>query len=309
MSNKNNKYTFWGKKPRGREKALLLEQEMQQLYTNKYYNLWMDKFQWEGLDEEVSSQQKDYIMRKLWAQGTIACRPIDNTDLLAFASYAVQSYNMYDYPETITLIDARNVGSRILPTSPQVVGKDIIIGYAQPNKKSIYSIVKPYIDRIVQVELIKSNNLQLQKMPWLIAVSEEDRDKLEDVVSKILNNELVVFTDVEQIQKLQSLATNTPYILDKLVDYQQQLEHELLTTLGIDNLSNSTLAQTHVSMDAVNSNNQEINAYGSSIESEVKTFIEGINRVFGRNISITIKSKPVSSIHENKKMEVNENEQ
>lgn len=248
-------------------------------------------------------------MRKLWAQGTIACRPIDNTDLLAFASYAVQSYNMYDYPETITLIDARNVGSRILPTSPQVVGKDIIIGYAQPNKKSIYSIVKPYIDRIVQVELIKSNNLQLQKMPWLIAVSEEDRDKLEDVVSKILNNELVVFTDVEQIQKLQSLATNTPYILDKLVDYQQQLEHELLTTLGIDNLSNSTLAQTHVSMDAVNSNNQEINAYGSSIESEVKTFIEGINRVFGRNISVAIKSKPVSSIHENKKMEVNENEQ
>ena len=39
MSKKNNKYNFWDKKPRGREKALLLEQEMQQLYTNKYYNL------------------------------------------------------------------------------------------------------------------------------------------------------------------------------------------------------------------------------------------------------------------------------
>ena len=65
----------------------------------------MDKFEWSGLDEENAAQQKDFIMRKFWGMGTVACRPIENTDLLVFAPYAAATYNLYDYPETVSLIN------------------------------------------------------------------------------------------------------------------------------------------------------------------------------------------------------------
>ena len=34
-------------------------------YNNKYYNLWMSKFKWNGLDEDMKEQEENYIMRKL----------------------------------------------------------------------------------------------------------------------------------------------------------------------------------------------------------------------------------------------------
>lgn len=310
MSKKNNKYTFWGTKSRGRDKILLLEQEMQQLYINKNYNLWMDKFEWEGLDEENAAQQKEYIMRKFWGVGTIACRPIDNTDLLAFAPYTVNTYNMYDHPEVITLVNTRGVSDRIIPTTTQVVGKDVVIGWCQPNKKSIYSIVKTYIDRMVQVDMILNTNLQLQKLPWLIAANENDEDALKDVVDRILHNEVVVFTSIEELQRIQTLTTQTPYLVDKLLSYRQSLERELMTFLGIDNIgSSSDLTQTHINSDQTNANNDEINAYASSIEEGIKTFINDINRVFGRKISIKCKANKVASVHKTDMNGGNENDE
>lgn len=258
----------------------------------------MDKFEWSGLDEENAAQQKDFIMRKFWDMGTVACRPIENTDLLVFAPYAAATYNLYDYPETATLINTRGVSERIIPSTIQVINKDIVIGWCQPNKKSIYSVVKTYINRMVQVDLVINTNLQLQKMPFLIAVNETDQDKLQDVVSRILNNEVVVFASLEELQRIQTLATQTPYIIDRLQSYQQSLERELMTFLGIDNLgSTATLGQSHINSDQTNAANEEINAYRDSIEEEIKTFIDNINRVFGRNLDIKCKADKIASVH------------
>ena len=303
MSKKNNKYNFWKGNPQfgvsgGNESVAALEQELRQNYINKYYNLWLSKFEWDGLDAENASQQKDYIMRKFWSHGSVACRPIENTDLLVFCPWAAATYNLYDYPETISLVNTRGVSSRIIPTATQVVNKDAVIGWAQPNKKPIYMVVKTYIDRMVSIDMVINTNLQLQKMPFLIGVNETDEDKLKDVVRRILNNEVVIFASLEELQRIQTMATQTPYIIDRLQTYQQSLERELMTFLGIDNLgSAATLAQSHINSDQTNAANDEINAYGGSIKEEIETFVNLINKTFGRNISIKEKTAPVASVH------------
>lgn len=237
-------------------------------------------------------------MRKFWSNGTVACRPIDNTDLLAFAPYAVATYNLYDYPETITLVNSRGVSPLIIPSTTQVVNKDVVIGWCMPAKKSIVSIVNHYIDRITQVELIINVNMQLQKMPFLVATSEEDADRLKDVVRRILNNEVIVFTGLEDLSRIQALATQTPYIIDKLQAYQQSLERELMTILGLDNIgASAALGQTHINSDQTNANNDEINSYGDAIDMEIKTFVNLINKTFGRNIKVEVKNAPVASVH------------
>ena len=71
-----------------------------------------------------------------------------------------------------------------------------------------------------------------------------------------------------------------------------------MTYMGVDNNGSENLEQTHVSVDAVNANNDVINDYGNAIESEIRKWVEQINKVFNRQINFEAVSKPVSSVKE-----------
>lgn len=298
---KNKKYQFF--KARGEHGVnqagvIELESKIRQTYINKYYNIWMSKFKWTGLDEDIKAQQENFIMRKLWCDGTVSCRYMKNVDTLVFAPYAGFEYDLYDFPSKVTLINLRNAPIQMIPVDPQVVGKEVVLGWAQPNHKPIADIVRFYVDRMVQVDMVINTNLNLQKMPFLIGVNETDKDKMHDVLRRILNNEVVIFTDLEDVQRIQALATQTPYIIDKLTAHKRALEQELLTVLGIDNNGSQNLEQTHVSVDAVNANNDVINDYANAIEDEIDKWLDQIRRVFGREVNIEALSRPVNTIHE-----------
>lgn len=290
----NNKYQFW-KRFKGQPNYIQeLLQEVSNNYTDKYYNIWMSKFKWTGLDEETKEQQENYIMRKLWSDGSLAIRNIANTNLIALMPFATISYNYLDFPETVNLINKRGVSEVIIPSGEQVVNKDVAIVYCLPSHKPIKQLVKYYTDRIAQVEIIISNNLKLQNIPFVIGCNEEDKDSMEDIVERILNNELVVYSAVGDINKLQTLATTAPYLIDKLKSYQVSLENELLTTLGIDN-SGVQAKKAQMLVDEVNANNDAINDFGNCIIDELKSWLERANKVLNRNISIEAKTKPVDT--------------
>ena len=208
--------------------------------------------------------------------------------------FATISYNYLDFPETVNLINKRGVSEVIIPSGEQVVNKDVAIVYCLPSHKPIKQLVKYYTDRIAQVEIIINNNLKLQNIPFVIGCNEESKDSMEDIVERILNNELVVYSAVGDINKLQTLSTTAPYLIDKLKSYQVSLENELLTTLGIDN-SGVQAKKAQMLVDEVNANNDAINDFGNCIIDELKSWLERANKVLNRNISIEAKTKPVDT--------------
>lgn len=289
-----NKYDFYSRyKDCDQTIQYLVSRTVQTLKT-KYYNLWMSKFKWNGLDEENREQEQNYIMKKLWCEGKVAMRNIPNTSLLAICPFAEEKLNMYDFADTVTLVDSRGVGPLIIPQTPQIVNKDVALIYCTPGRGSIEWMANYYIDRITQVEVLINNNLKLQSMPFIVACDETDKRQMEDIVSRILNNEIVVYTSSNDLNKLKSLITNAPYIVDKLKSYQVSLENELLTVLGVDN-SGIQAKKAQMLVDEVNANNDAINDYGAAIEDEIKMWLERANKVLNRNISIEAKSKPVDS--------------
>lgn len=305
---KNPKYDFCKRyKGCGTEVKAFINQVAQNL-KNKYYNVWMSKFNWSGLDEEIKEQEQNYIMRHFWSEGTVALRNIKGVNLIAMCPWNTETYNYLDFPEKIVLVNKRGVSRTIIPSTPQVVNKDVALLYCLPNHKSIASVVYYYIDRMIQVEIVINNNLKLQNIPFIVGVTEEDKDQFDDIIEKILNNELVVFTSVNDIKKLQTLATNAPYIVDKLKTYLVSLENELLTVLGIDN-SGAQAKQAQLTVDEVNASNDIINDYGLAIEDEIKAWLERANAVLGRNISIEAKIKPVDSTHDYEDVTITESKE
>lgn len=289
------KYDFW-KRMKGRTVNQLLASTKQQ-YNNKYYNLWMSKYSWNGLDEDMKEQEQNYIMRKLWSDGTVAIRNIKNTDMIALMPYSVVEYNYLDFPETVDLVNERGVSKNVIPAKTQIVNKDVCLLYCTPSHKPIKSVVDYYVERISQAVVLINNNLAVQNMPFVVGVDESNSKQLQDVVDRILNNEIAVFTGVNDINKLQCLLTQAPYLVDKLQAYIVSLENELLTILGVDN-SGTQAKKAQMLVDEINSNNDIINDYGMSIEDELNMWLERANTVLNRNISIEAKSKPVDTTHD-----------
>jgi len=58
-----NKYEFYRQFEIDNIKEL--QQSVKQNLINRYYNIWMNKFKWNGLDENTKEEQENYIMRKL----------------------------------------------------------------------------------------------------------------------------------------------------------------------------------------------------------------------------------------------------
>ena len=289
-----NKYDFYSRYKDCDQTIQYLVSKTVCTLKTKYYNLWMSKYKWNGLDEENKEQEQNYIMKQLWCQGKVAMRNIPNTSLLAICPFAEDKLNMFDAPDTVTLTDTRGVGPLIIPQTTQIVNKDVAIIYCTPGRGPIEVMVNYYIDRITQVEVLINNNLKLQNMPFVVACDETDKQQMEDIVNRILNNEIVVYTSSNDLNKLKALITNAPYLIDKLKSYQVSLENELLTILGVDN-SGVQAKKAQMLVDEVNANNDAINDYGSAIEDEIKMWLERANKVLNRNISIEAKSKPVDS--------------
>ena len=263
-------------------------------YNNKYYNLWMSKFEWNGLDEDLKEQEENYIMRKLWYDGTVAIRNIKNTNMIAIAPWELQNYNYLGFPETINLINERGASKTIIPSKTLIVNKDVALLFCTPSQKPIKALVDYYVDRITQAVVLINNNLCLQNMPFVINCTEEDQKRLSDIVDRILNNELVITTASSDINKLQALITQVPFLIDKLQAYIVSMENELLTILGVDN-SGVQAKKAQMLVDEVNANNDVINDYGNSIIDELTKWLDRANKVLNRNITIEAKSKPVDT--------------
>lgn len=269
----------------------ILRQKTRNMLINKYFNIFLGSYQWKG----ISSIQADYIMRKFWSDGTVAAFPIRHTNEIGFTTYATQRYNMYDFPEEVMLINKWNVP--FMPQTPQQVNKDVVVGWIQSNHKPIWMIVEYYIDRMVQVDMVINTNLQTSKMPFVIGVTPADVGKAQDILDRILNDEVGVFMDADELQLVKSLATATPYIIDKLYTYKTSLENELLTFLGIDNaLSDDT--KDRLIVDQVNANNAIININQSGVLENLKAFTDQINENFNVQVSVIPTVKPVTSVHE-----------
>jgi len=255
--------------------------KIKDILNNKYYNIFRSNFKIEGLNY----REANYIFKELWAKGTIAAFKLKHLDSLGYAPWARQTWDMYGEPETVNLINHH--GSPLIPNTVQTVDRDVVIGYIQTNRKPIKFIVDWYVERIAQVDLILNTNLQLQKMPFLIPVEDKnEKEKVDDVVNKILNNQVVITIKGIDPNIFKAVATNVPYIVDKLNLYKKDLENELLTFLGVNNCGVNKTEQLQLA--EVNSGNEEINLSDDDFNNNLTDFCKRVKEVLGVSISISV---------------------
>ena len=285
-------------------------------YETKYYGLFLNAYDFTNLSKE----QKHYLLKSMWMRGTCCAFIIEGTrpdaslkdiisnktpsslvlaqeeknGLLCFVPYAAVSYNIDDFPSVVTYVAKR--GATFIPKTPKIVNKDCVIGYAHTSHASVRDMVRFYIDKIVDVEQTIETNLFTHKLPRLIICSPEDKNRVENIVEAIENGEKKLFLDVADWQAIKNVLDSGTgsYIIDKLYQYKTNLENELLTFLGINNVSIQKAER--LITDEANANNEIINDSSDCFLDSLKNFCEDITAVLGYEISVKSKSSPASNM-------------
>ena len=269
--------------------------EIKNIIINKYYNLYLNAYEFDG---DINYQAKEYILLRLWADGQVCAFNIKElesplipgSERVLFAPFAPGYWNIYNWPTKVSIINTRGV--KYFPVGLQEVDKDVVIGYAQRNKKSIFSFVDHYAERMTDVLMTIRTNLKAHKMPWLIGGTPEAQAKLKALFEKLDNDDPDLFIDSEDIDKFKALVSGAPFIIDKLFNYYQCLENELREFFGFQNLGVGEKKE-HLITSEVDSNNGAIEAYRDCLLDTLKEFFERVNNLFNVSINIDFRYKPL----------------
>ena len=256
-------------------------------YTEKFFNKWMSKYEF----PELNYQQKHYIMKKWWADGSIACSKITSADInlkelimagaidmkeniIIFTPWAFADiYNIYDFPTHIRLVNTRAVN--FITTDILELDVDAVILYAQKNHKSIVSSIEAKIDEIVDIEMKKRVARKAQSQPWMFAFSPEDFDQAKILQEQLENDEPYMFVQFQEVDKVKGITSGAPYIVDKFEQDRQKIENDILTMLGVNNVGIGEKKE-HLIVDEVNANNEDIEQQSISFKNEIE---DGFDRV------------------------------
>lgn len=251
-------------------------------YRNKYFNLFMSRYIWSG---DIDYQQANYIMRKFWETGSVACFKIAGTDnLLCFCPFAPTTYNIYDFPVTCTLVNTRGVS--FIPSGLQTIDKDVVLGYIQENKKGIAPTVNHYIDNIVEAEIAIRQNIECAKTPWIGCTTPENENKLKVLFNKIHDGDGYLFMSSEEVKDLVILQGGQ-YQADKLYNYIQSQENAIREFLGFKNLGNMEKKE-HFITSEVEANNEVTTQSNDAFLKCLNQFCDGIADVLGCNVNVEI---------------------
>lgn len=290
-------------------------------YENKFFGLFLNAYKFTGL----SRLQERYLLKQLWAKGTIACFIVEGTKpepslknllsnnssstiqiasdeengLLVFCPYASSNWNIYDEPAVVSLINVR--GATFIPTKPMKPHIDCVLGWAHSSHAPIRALVMYFIDKIVEVEEAINMNLFAHKLPRLVVCSPEDKARVEDLIEAIDRGEKKLFLDANDYQAIKNVLDGGAggYIIDKLYQYKQNLENELLSFLGINNIP--VEKKERLITDEANANNQMIGDSSECFLDSLKDFCEEITNVLGYPISVEANSKPMEYIEDDPK--------
>lgn len=266
-------------------------------YMEKFFNKWMSKYDF----PELNYQQKHYLMKKFWSDGSVAVSLIKSADpvlarliedkvldykenSIIFTPWAfADRYNIYDFPTHIRLINARGV--KFITAAALELDKEAVIIYAQKNHKSVFSSIEAKVNELIDIEMKKRLARKSQAQPWLFAFSDEDYDQAKVLQEQMEADEPYMFVPFNEVDKVKSITSGAPYIIDKLEQDRQKCEDDILTMLGCNNIGVGEKKE-HLIVDEVNANNEDVEQQSYSFESEIEDGFDRVEKVLGKKVHV-----------------------
>lgn len=243
-------------------------------------------FEWVNLPESMDAR---YLELCLYYLGQAALLKNDDDIFINTKACSAGRMNIYELPTEINCYSVEfNTNKKLydgfaINDVNKIEPKDYCI-YVLNNQNRCATAwtLELFAYRLYLAQRTADTNITVNKMPYLVAVPENQRLTMENLINQIDENKPAVFGTKELASTIKDdlrvLPTNPPFIADKLNDYKKEIWNEALTFLGINNLNEK---KERLITDETNSNNELINLNLQSYLTPRKEACKQFNKLFG----------------------------
>lgn len=243
-------------------------------YAYRLMELSISMFEWKNLPEGIDER---FLEMVLFTDGqAVFFRDDELGDYLALQCLINGKLNVYRIP-----INRRAFA--VNGYQKQLTDKDSVIIFNNMLHTNSWLDVKMFAKRLYNLDRIIDVNANAQKTPILIKGNEQQRLTLMNLYKEYDGNAPVIFADKSlDMNVLQVMSTQAPYVADKIYQLKTQIWNEALTYLGISNVSFQK-RERMVSDEVTRSQGGTVASRYSRLNAR-RQACEQINKMFGLNI-------------------------
>ena len=256
------------------EESLSMNNYTYMQYAYRLMELSISMFEWKNLPEGIDER---FLEMVLFTDGhAVFFKDDELGDYLALQCLINGKLNVYRIP-----INRRAFA--VNGYQKKLTDKDSVIIFNNMLHTNSWLDVKMFAKRLYNLDRIIDVNANAQKTPILIKGNEQQRLTLTNIYKEYDGNAPVIFADKSlDMNALQVLSTQAPYVADKIYQLKTQIWNEALTYLGISNVSFQK-RERMVSDEVTRSQGGTIASRYSRLNARIQA-CEQINKMFGLNI-------------------------
>ena len=255
-------------------------------YLERLKKIAISMFEWVNLPESMDPR---YLELCLYYLGQGALLQNDDGIFINTKACSAGKINIYELPTEINCysveysVHKKMYDGFIFNDINKIDPKDYCVYVLNnQNRMATAPTLELFAYRLYLAQRTADTNISVNKMPFIVAVNENQRLTMENLISQVDENRPAVFGTKELASTIKEdirvLPTNPPFIADKLNDYKKEIWNEALTFLGINNLNEK---KERLITDETNSNNELINLNLQSYLAPRKEACKQFNQLFG----------------------------
>lgn len=149
--------------------------------------------------------------------------------------------------------------------------------------------VEFFARKITNIERTISTQLELMKMPFLVKTTDKTLLSYKNILERKREGDLAIFVSPKVSgDDFQVFGTPTPFVLDRLYDYRNEIEAEFMGMLGYNN--NPAEKKERLLVDEVTANDEFTEqGYAGMMLQCRRDACKKINKLFGLNMDCVLK--------------------
>lgn len=259
-------------------------------FNDYFYRLMLiskARFKWNNLPNGIDEK---WIEKFLFSHGCCMFYKDEEFGLMV-ARCTPKGMNYYDEPTELIPY------GKDIKHKPYINGENAILIRNNDECLDTSSTIQLFAYRLADVTRTIDVNICNMKIPYFVRCSKKTQLSLKQVINARNDNEPVIFGDKNlDTEGMEVMKTDAPIVFPQLQTYKMSLWNEVMTYLGVNNAN--TDKRERLVDDEVQANNAQISLSAEVALKSRQLACEQINKLFGTNISVELRSDIDSIVDE-----------
>lgn len=264
-----------GRGRKGRKESAVRNNDAYLYYYNRLKDLAISRFKWNDIPHTMDAR---FLELALYEQGFAVGFEDEVMGILGLQVIIGGQLTVYNEPIQRTAYANNGYQKTLSP-------KDSVICWNNRLRQPSHQVINYYAYKLYELDRTIDVNIRAQRTPVLVKATENQRLSMKNLYAQYDGFEPFIFgTDNLDINNIQAIKTDAPFVADKIQTQKEKIFNECLTYLGIANVSVSK--KERLISDEVERGMGGTYASRNSALSMRQDFCNKMNNMFGLNMSV-----------------------